>query len=148
MKKENNKRARSSSSTWRGTSEDASRSPYLCFYERSAAKKKRKEKKTKKNNNKRREVEEEEAAEFGWLVCLPQFEICVNPNEPRPDCDCDSSQIQLNFGQTNTTHTRHTRHNTHRTQLGQENKLQLATNSLNETCVFPRVFTIFLHINK
>lgn len=147
MKKENNKRARSSSSTWRGTSEDASRSPYLCFYERSAAKKKKgKKKKTKKNNNKRREVEEEEAAEFGWLVCLPQFEICVNPNEPRPDWDCDSSQIQLNFGQTNTTHTR--RHNTHRTQLGQENKLQISTNSLNDTCVFPRVFTMFLHINK
>lgn len=60
-----------------------------------------------------------------WLVCLPQFEICVNPNEPRPDCD--SSQIQLNLGQTNTTHTRQTRLTAHRTQLGHENKLQLAT---------------------
>lgn len=119
---------------------------HICVFMSEVQPKKKERKKTQKNNNKRREVEEEEAAEFGWLVCLPQFEICVNPNEPRPDWDCDSSQIQLNFGQTNTTHTR--RHNTHRTQLGQENKLQLATNSLNETCVFPRVFTMFLHINK
>lgn len=67
MKKENNKRARSSS-TWRGTSEDASRSPYLCFYERSAAKKKKKERKKNEEKQQQETRGRRGRSSIVWLV--------------------------------------------------------------------------------
>lgn len=131
-KEKNNKRAAA-----HGTSEDASPSPYLCFYERSAAKKKKERKKKRRKTTTWDGVEEEEA-EFGWCVYLSLRYAWTQTN-------LDPTATRLKFNSTSDRQIQHTRdkQDSQHTELNSGTKTNFNLQQLPETCVFPRVFTTF-----